>query len=244
MELVGADALDAIEIGMHLDEFRWDRELVETRGERLALTRDVFRFVDGVGGEAETESVSVNECDASGRLVAVTAFDADDLPRALELLEARYAELGPEEVRRVSTAPPVPGNAAWRSGWRMRDCALRGDWDGFVDNLDGLVQTDLRRGLGMRISGDDVLEMNRTLFSVANLEWEATLVATRGDRLALVRHAVRFVDGAAGLSEVEAVNVEECGPDGRMVAIAILDPDDLARAYELLDARHAELGAG
>jgi alpha-galactosidase len=38
------------------------------------------------------------------------------------------------------------------------------------------------------------------------------------------------------------VNVEECGPDGRLVAVTILDPDDLARAHELLDARHAELG--
>ena len=86
--------------------------------------------------------------------------------------------------------------------------------------------------------------MNRTLFGVELQQWDVELLATRGERLAVIRHTVRFIEGATGPSEVETMNVEECGPDGRMLAITILDPDDVERAMTVLDARYEELAGG
>jgi DNA-binding SARP family transcriptional activator/tetratricopeptide (TPR) repeat protein len=236
MELDGEEALDAIETAMRLDDVHWDRELVATRGERLVLTHDVVRFTDGAVGTAETESVSVNECDEGGRLVAVTSFDVEDLPRAFELLDDRHRA----QRRREEVAPSE--NNAWRATARLRDCASRGDWDGFVASVGvGYVQTDLRRGLGLRLAGEDALAMNRIMFGLTNFRWEIELLATRGERLAMTRDVVRFVDGATGPSEVETVNVEESGPDGRLVAITMFDPDDRERATAVLEARHEEL---
>lgn len=71
-------------------------EVLETRGDRLVLTRSNF-FVTGSDredfGDIELQSHTVVEVDERRRRCALWPFDVDDLDRALETLDARDAIL-------------------------------------------------------------------------------------------------------------------------------------------------------
>ena len=53
-----------------------------------------------------------------------------------------------------------------------------------------------------------------------------TLLATAGDRLALVHQDFSLVDGARRLSEIETLLITEVDAEGRIVATIAFDPDD------------------
>jgi len=84
--------------------------------------------------------------------------------------------------------------------------------------------------------------MHRVLYSLDDWTVERSLLATRGDRLALVEERTWFVDGAAGESEILSLSIVECDTSGLVVAIFTFDIDDLDSAYDALDARYVELG--
>ncbi len=102
--------------------------------------------------------------------------------------------------------------------------------------------TNNRSGTQIDARGDAALDMYRVLYSLDDWSIERSLLATRGDRLALVEERTWFVDGAAGESEVLSLGVVECDANGLVVAITTFDIDDLDRAYDALDARYVELG--
>jgi len=89
----GDDALDAVRYAFLLDEFRYQRVLLATRGDDLALTRDLAWFVDGNAGPSEVANLTLVESGPDGRVRSHTAFDVDDLDVAYTALEARFAEL-------------------------------------------------------------------------------------------------------------------------------------------------------
>jgi ketosteroid isomerase-like protein len=66
------------------------RKLLATRGDRLALDRMALTSAARHGGLAEFEMLNVVEVDATGRRVAVVAFDPGDLDAAYAELDARY----------------------------------------------------------------------------------------------------------------------------------------------------------
>ncbi len=65
-------------------------QLLATRGDRLVLHRQLISSAARHGGLAEFEMLDVVEVDASGRRVAVVAFDPDDLDAAYAELDERY----------------------------------------------------------------------------------------------------------------------------------------------------------
>jgi len=65
------------------------QELLETRGERLSLSRLLIRFRDGSSGTAEVEMLQVVEIDSTGVITAQVAFDLDDLAAARTELHRR-----------------------------------------------------------------------------------------------------------------------------------------------------------
>src|SRR5262249_32736554 len=96
----------------------------------------------------------------------------------------------------------------------------------------------------LRLEGADAIELLRYPFSFSDFRIEQSLLAVRGDDLALTRDRAWFVDGHAGLSEVETLSVFQSGPDGRVVVHILFDADALDAAYAALDARYAELNIG
>jgi hypothetical protein len=234
LRLQGEEALNVHRIALAIDDLKEERTLVAMRGEHLALTRLALSFVVGDAGPSELEELSLVECGPDGRIVAAIGFDTDDLDRALEELDARHAELTAGE-----------GNAAWRAALRLSDAQARHDWQSVRDVLDpAFVNVDHRQGMRLHFHGEDALEVHKFAIALDDLKDERTLIATRGENLALTRNTMSFVVGDAGPSEVEVLSLIECRPDGCIVAENFFDSSDLAGAIEALDARHAEMNAG
>jgi hypothetical protein len=225
----GEAALDTYAMLLRFKEFTWERTPIATRGERLVLTHNRAWWIVGESGPSEIESVSLVECDADGLIVSETGFDADELESAFAALEARHAELLAE----------VEGNAAWRASLRLGDALSVRDWQAFTATLaPGFVQVEQQHHLVRH--GEDALSAYRVLLSLDEFSTRRTLVATRGDRLALMRVVTTLHDGVSGPAEFDAFTVCEVDDDGLIVRIHTHLADESA-AYALLDARHAQL---
>ena len=205
----------------------FEHETLAIRGRSLALERWVLRIPDP---EAIEVVLTVVLTDANGRHLRATVFDPDDLERAYELLEARHAELQAEEA----------GNSAWRAALRVRDALNRRDWDGFVDALHPEFEyVDLRNRLTQ--VGDDSLDTFRFVLTFDEFSFARTLVATWGDRLALMADAVTFRDGDAGPAEVTALNLYEVDERGLVIRSTAFIPENMDEARAAMEARAAEL---
>jgi tetratricopeptide (TPR) repeat protein len=231
LRLEGAAAFDAMREGFEVDDFRYRRELLATRGEHLAVTRDRAWFVVGNAGPSEVENLTLVESGPDGRVRSHTAFNVDDLDTALAALDARHTELG-----------EPTGNRAWRAAAAIADAQSRGDWPAVAELLDpGYVQVDHRRVLGLRLDTEAAVASQRLATSLGDVSHECTLVVTRGEELAVTRNLFSFIDGEAGRSEVATLGLTECGDDGRVVSQAVFESDQLDAVLAALDARHAEL---
>jgi hypothetical protein len=97
------------------------RQLLATRGDRLALERCTFTSSARDGGPAEFEMLNVSEVDADGRRVATVSFDPEDL-------DAAYAELDDRYV--AGEAAAFAASVRWVSAFRRvlasRDVEVEG----------------------------------------------------------------------------------------------------------------------
>jgi class 3 adenylate cyclase/tetratricopeptide (TPR) repeat protein len=91
LDLEGGEFLANIRFVYDLPGIRWDREVLATRGERLALHRWRLRSDDGTGGFADAEYVAIAEVDSAGYQILSVAFELDDLDAAYAEIDARYA---------------------------------------------------------------------------------------------------------------------------------------------------------
>ncbi len=64
--------------------------VVAIRGDRLALVRTLYSGRDRRPEAFHTEVLRIVEIDADERIVAIVAFDLDDIDAAFEELDARY----------------------------------------------------------------------------------------------------------------------------------------------------------
>jgi len=168
-----------------------------------------------------------------GRLVSLDSYDEDDVDAACAALDAPGASFAAERF----------ANAAWRAVVRLQQAQEDRSWQAFLDALaPGFEVHENRPGTRIDARGDAALDMHRVLYSLDDWTVERSLLATRGDRLALVEERTWFVDGAAGESEILSLSIVECDTSGLVVAIFTFDIDDLDSAYDALDARYVELG--
>jgi class 3 adenylate cyclase/ketosteroid isomerase-like protein len=225
----GEAALDTYAMLLAFKEFTWERTPIATRGERLVLTRNRAWWIVGESGPSEIESVSMLECNGDGLIVSETGVDPSELDAAYAAVDARHAELLAEEK----------GNSAWRAALRVDDATSRRDWEALTATLaPGFVHAEALNQLVRH--GDDALAAYRVLFTLDEYSTRRTLVATRGDRLALMRVLTTLHDGVSGPAEFDAFTVCEVNDDGLLVRIDTHLPDERI-AYAMLDARHAEL---
>jgi hypothetical protein len=234
LKLEGEDARHTFRLMVELDECEFHRTLLATRGEYLALGRDRVEFSDREAGQSVVETLVLVECGPDGLTRSSTGLDLNDLDAAYSALDARYAELQRDD-----------GNLAWRCALRMRDALVARDWDGFLSMLaPDIVFDEARQGVRLRHTGDEALATWRFTLQLDAFDWERSLLATRGEQLALTRDRISFVDRDAGPAVVEMIGLVECTPDGRLLGVTALDLDGLATARAALDARYAELQAG
>jgi hypothetical protein len=138
----------------------------------------------------------------------------------------------------------VPDNAAAEAWRRAIDAALAGDWDGVAARIAPDAEVDDRRaGLTVRYQGaENVLaDFKRVIAAVRAVD--DIVIATSGDRLALVR--THWTGERQGFEfEMNFLSVAACDADQRLLSWVVFDPDDEATAVAELDGRDsAELPA-
>jgi hypothetical protein len=162
----------------------------------------------------------------------VTLYDIDDLDAA----RADYARL---------TAPSLDDhfpNLAARASRRLEVAANARDWDAYTAALAPAVEYhDRRTGLAVELIGDDARAVWRAMFDVDELRLDNEVIATRGERLALVLAVAVLRDGEVGTAQSAGLGVAET--DAELVTRYVaFDPDDMTAALDELDARFAALG--
>jgi hypothetical protein len=180
----------------------------------------------GFDGEWRMADVFTVEGDLISRC---EIFNEADLDAAL----ARFDELQPQ-------APRLE-NAAIRVTERLFASFAAGEWDSIREILaNDFSQDDRRRvvGAGVRHGRDDEIADLRAIADLWSGNVTGTYLATRGERLDLMR--LRFSRPVQGDEAfvTEGLGVGEINAEGRIVAAIAFDPDDIDAAFEELDARY------
>jgi hypothetical protein len=103
----------------------------------------------------------------------------------------------------------------------------------------GSLVDDRRRVVNAGLwQGRDVVIANTRALAKAWANITSTVIATRGERLALIRVCFQNRDQRLGEFGFEMLGITEIDTDGRIAAHILFDPDDFDAASEELDARH------
>ncbi len=195
----------------------------EELGDDLAVGHVGGTGTDEYGGELDFGIYSVGQFH-SGREYRLEHYPLDRLDDAL----ARFRELeaGP---------PPRLANTAARSNLRWADAYRRQDWDAIRSlYADGFHREDRRRAIHLAGGSDQQLDSVREMANLGFTEFTGSVVATRGDRLAMVE--TLFTDERG--NEIASFSNWEVDAQGRRVWAAMFDIDDLDAAFADLDARY------
>ncbi|WP_231995956.1 BTAD domain-containing putative transcriptional regulator [Mycobacterium sp. 852002-51163_SCH5372311] len=181
---------------------------------------------EGVDVEFRGINVLTVEGDLTNR---IEIFDETDLDAAL----ARFEELGgPAHLLE---------NAASRRGERYLAHIAAGEWEAMAEMLAETFSTDDRRrvvGAGIRHGRDAHVADMRVIADLSSMDMTSTVVAIRGERLALLRANFSGRDSESEAFLTEVLVIVETGVGEQIVAVVSLDPDDFDTAIKELDARY------
>ena len=203
-------------------------EAVHRIGEIGAVVTHSAAGASREGFAAEWRDIALGTYD-NGRLSRTELFDEADLGSAM----ARFEGLS-RPVRRLE-------NGATGLGQRFLACFEARDWDAMSLLLgDDFALDDRRRGvnLGIRRGRATQIADMRATVEVGFASIVDSVIATRGDRLALTR--VRAGSGAQLPVEFDAhtLGVTEIDESGRINAIVVFDADDGEAAWSELESRY------
>jgi hypothetical protein len=156
-------------------------------------------------------------------------FDEEDLDEAI----AHFERLQPQ-ARRLE-------NAASRVTERFLARLAAGDWNAIAATLDDDFSQDDRRrvvGAGVRHGRDAEIADLRAIADLSITNITSTVIATRGERLALMRVCFSFRDKGPEAFRGELLGIGEINADERIVADVSFDLDDIDVAFEELDRRY------
>ena len=211
------------------------------------ITTDVSAYIEAVHrlsglGVLVTQvlkGTSQEDFDAEWRMVEIFTLEGDLISRAeifdeadLDAALARFEELHPQ-VRRLE-------NAASRADDRFFAHTRARDWAAAAELLaDNSFVGDRRRVVNIGVwEGRDVVIANLRALAEALADVTSSVIAIRGDRLALTRISAPNRDRQQGDFGVEMVGIAELDAEDRLAAHVMFDPDDMDAAFEELDARY------
>jgi hypothetical protein len=163
------------------------------------------------------------------RITRSELFDETDLDAAL----ARFDELQPQAPRLENAASQV-GERFWKH------FAAR-EWAAMAELIADDTSTDDRRRVvnaGNQHGRDADVATMRALADLGVAHITSTVIATRGERLALTRARMSGRDQRPDAFYTEALSILEIDADNRGAAKVVFDPDDIEAAIEELDARY------
>ena len=180
------------------------------------------------GFDAEWRSIELMTVDGD-RINYCEIFDEADLEAAL----ARFHQLQPR-------APRLE-NAATQLGERQLAHFAARDWAAMTELLADDTSTDDRRRVvnaGIQHGRDVDVATMRALADLGVAHIASTVIATRGERLALTRARMSGRDQRPDAFYTEALSILEIDADNRGAAKVVFDPDDIDSAIKELDARY------
>lgn len=219
-----------------LGAVRYRHEIVAIRGERLALTSLRVGPTDQSPGAPRDEFLQLYGLDQDGRIAFHIWFDIDDMDTAIAELDAFYARL---EAERSET--PRLENTASRVYQRLNGYYCSSDWSATAEGMaPDIVHDDRRRAVnaGVRRGRDLEIANAQAAVGTGADTLTSTVVAVRGERLALCRSSIYSRDGQPEGFRIEMLNVVEIDSGERLAVHVIFDPDDLDAACAELDARY------
>ncbi len=190
------------------------------------------------GGPFERTVCTFTIFGPDGRVTRHETFEPD---REAEALARFDAIVGSDAEAPAEPRAPRFANVATRAWderlfvfWRARD------WPRLTQHLAvGFRYLDRRRMVQLELDRDRCVEFTRQLGDMRSARLESEVLATRGDRLALLRFRVEVADGEIGPSELESLNLLEMNESGEVATWVRFDAEDLDAAYAELDARFA-----
>ena len=178
--------------------------------------------------------------DAEWRMISLSTVDGDLINRC-ELFDEADLDTALAKFEQLTRPAPQLENAATRVIERVQASLAAHDWDAIAEIMaDDISDDDRRRAVnaGIRRGSQAEIENMRAIADLGATVTTSDVIATRGDRLALVRIRVSIRDQEASAFDFESLNIVEIDTDDRIAAIVTLDHDDIDSAFEELDARY------
>jgi class 3 adenylate cyclase/tetratricopeptide (TPR) repeat protein len=229
---IGYGEMDVHELADNFDALRNAGRRRRMRVEHIPAVSDAALVMVSVevGDVAQDtgrfEHRQINVMSHDGRVFHGQDIYAED---ELGLAMIRFRELSGEWNLAVRVY--LDAIAAWN----------RGEWEGFAVHIAPDVESIDNRRFTQVAGYDHVMDL-RALFdlteSTIRLE---EIVATRGEKLAVVAITFVFRDQNAGDADLDALGVFEIDDAGLWTRVAIFDRDDVAGALAELAAREAAL---
>jgi hypothetical protein len=229
-------------------------DILDVRPDALIARRATVGTARRSGGVFERPYIHLALFGADGRVTRNEAFDADRVAEALARCDeltgtavdasgnASESPVGKGRTKEGAAVTPRIENAATRSHDQVWAALDARDWERVAQEFAPGFRTESRERMVAQL-----FDLDRDQFlALLRLDTESygqwltrEVLATRGDRLALVRYFARRAGENFGESESEWVNVIEVDEHGRRSAHVSFDPDDLDAAYAELDRRYA-----
>jgi len=204
-------------------------ELLALRADALLVRRTVKGELSAGGDRYRRRPMVLWVFGADGRVAHWEQFDGDQREEAL----ARFDELAAPPVR-----PTLLESAVTRSVARFDRAWTAQDWQTIAAlHAPGFHYSDRRRGMQIEQDRETFLEFTRPLFEGKASAAPREVLATRGDRLALI--ALRFAATEGAAVAGESLLVIEVNARGERVALVRFDPHAREAAHAELDARYA-----
>lgn len=223
------EVVDYVRAGWDLDQnIRTYIEVVRRLSDIGAVYTHVARGVSRDGFDAEWRGISLVTLDRD--LVKRTeVFDEEDLDAAL----ARFDQLsGP--------ARPLE-NAASHAYHQVNLHYSAGDWTALSNVLaPNMIDDDRRHAVnaGIRLGRDAQITNSRAVAETGTGQLTSTVVASRGEHLALCRTCLSGQDQQPEPFRIEFLSVVEINADRQVMTHVAFDDADFLSAVEELDARY------
>ncbi|MFZ0833082.1 MAG: hypothetical protein WAM92_08370, partial [Mycobacterium sp.] len=224
-------------------------DLVAYIGAGLDSNEDVTTYVETVHrlndvGAVITyaaHEISREGFEAEWRGIAVLAVEGDLINRT-ELFNEADLDAALARLDQLCPRTRHLENAASQLAERFVALFVTGDLNAIAQIVaDDFSQDDRRRvvGAGVRHGRDAVPPDMRAITGIEITDvTTTTVIATRGERLALIRTRFPLRDGGAGGFVTEVLGVAENDANNRTVAHVLFDADDIDAAFEELDKRY------
>ncbi|WP_301337078.1 BTAD domain-containing putative transcriptional regulator [Mycobacterium colombiense] len=203
-------------------------EAVHRLSDLGAVVTSVTQETSQDGFKAEWRGINVLTI-KGGLIDRLEVFDESDLDAALTRYEA------------IQAPAPRLENAASRVTERFVALYTARDWVNMAAILaDDFFSNDPRRvvGAGVRHGRDAQIADMRAIADLGLTNMTSTAIATRGERLVLLRARMHFSASDQGAFLTNVLAIVEINTDGRMVALISFDADDFDAAVAELDARY------